>query len=510
MAIMMATHAEGFQYLTLRNGIAASVVLPIVYFLGTVIYNLYFHPLRHYPGPKSWAATRIPYVTAIFKGRLPHRITDMHTQYGEVVRLGPDELSFINGTAWTDIYGFRRSGGNFAKDTTYFTMPPNDVHTIITANDADHTRIRRLLIHGFSEKALKDQEPLLQRYVGGLVQALKERSNTKDGGVVDILEWYKYSSFDITADMSFGEQLGCVQGASFHPWAEVLASVAKFSMIGAAFNMIPGGALFLKLIMTGALQKRVMEHWNSTLDMVHKRMAQETDQKDFMSYVMKYNNEKGMSKDEIDSTFAIIVLAGVGTTSTVMNCLTNYLTRTPWAMEKLVAELRGEFATEEDITLERLAALPYLGAVIEEGLRLATPNAGGLPRKVPNGGGTVNGMALPGGITVRVPNLAPARSPTNFVQPEDFIPDRWLPDSTYKPHSPGVYQSFSLGPRNCIGKGMAYAVLRLTLARMMWNFDFEAPKGKGTERDLLVWREQDCYMGWEQDPLEVRLKIAAH
>jgi hypothetical protein len=42
------------------------------------------------------------------------------TVLGEVVRIGPDELSFSSATAWKDVYAQRKSGSIFTKDHKFY------------------------------------------------------------------------------------------------------------------------------------------------------------------------------------------------------------------------------------------------------------------------------------------------------------------------------------------------------------------------------------------------------
>ena len=57
----------------------------------------------------------------------------------------------------------------------------------VDANEQDHTRFRRLLAHAFSEKALRNQEPVLQTYVNLLISKLHEQSSRATHGVVDMV-----------------------------------------------------------------------------------------------------------------------------------------------------------------------------------------------------------------------------------------------------------------------------------------------------------------------------------
>ena len=71
---------------------------------------------------------------------------------------------------------------SFMKDPMAYRRPVGDTAVnILQANDADHTRFRRLLSHAFSEKALKEQTGLINDYVDLLIDRLNEHV----GEVVD-------------------------------------------------------------------------------------------------------------------------------------------------------------------------------------------------------------------------------------------------------------------------------------------------------------------------------------
>lgn len=67
-----------------------------------------------------------------------------------------------------------------------------------------------------------------------------------------------------------------------------------------------------------------------------------------------------------------------------------------------------------------------------------------------------------------------------------------------------VLQPFSFGPRNCIGKNLAYNEMRLILARILWNFDLELCQ------ESWEWNEQKSYALWEKPALMCRLKSRVH
>lgn len=89
------------------------------------LYNVYFHPLRHHPGPKSWAASRIPWCWHQYHGRLNHRLVELHDQFGPTVRVAPNEISYTSETAWKTIYGQRSV--EMSKDPIFSLVTPTGV-----------------------------------------------------------------------------------------------------------------------------------------------------------------------------------------------------------------------------------------------------------------------------------------------------------------------------------------------------------------------------------------------
>lgn len=172
-----------------------------IYFIGRILSKLYFDPLSHIPGPKLNAISRIPYIRHLLKGTTVDNVNELHKKYGEVVRLSPNEVSFISAeTAWPDIYGFRtgkmKGHLNTVKDPAWYPLPANGVRSILVADDQGHAKGRRLLSHAFSEKALAEQEVLLQNFVDQLVDGLKE--SIKKSPVTDMTKWYTWCTFLMT------------------------------------------------------------------------------------------------------------------------------------------------------------------------------------------------------------------------------------------------------------------------------------------------------------------------
>lgn len=72
---------------------------------------------------------------------------------------------------------------------------PNQAESVLNARkDADHSRMRRVLAHAFSEKAMREQEPLIQGYVNLLMKSLHKAA---EKGPLNMVSWYEFVTFDI-------------------------------------------------------------------------------------------------------------------------------------------------------------------------------------------------------------------------------------------------------------------------------------------------------------------------
>ena len=70
-----------------------------------VFYRLFLHPLAGVPGPFVARFTGLWRTTRYFKGTWFDDILGLHQKYGRVVRIAPNEVSFVDGDALKRIYG---------------------------------------------------------------------------------------------------------------------------------------------------------------------------------------------------------------------------------------------------------------------------------------------------------------------------------------------------------------------------------------------------------------------
>jgi cytochrome P450 len=151
---------------------------------------------------------------------------NLHKRYGDVVRIAPDELSYARGQGWRDIYSTQAKVN--ATRAIRGVEEDGAAPSVVTANGEDHTRQKRIITSIFSEKVLKEQEPLFIKYADLLVEKLSEAK----GQPLALADWYNFTTFDIIGDLLFGESLGLLTHAQYIPWVKSIPDFLRaFAMI---------------------------------------------------------------------------------------------------------------------------------------------------------------------------------------------------------------------------------------------------------------------------------------
>ena len=156
---------------------------------------------------------------------------------------------------------------------------------------------------------------------------------------------------------------------------------------------------FLMNCIPSDLRKRRADHLAYSRKKVLKRLQDtKSERRDFIYYILKQSEHYDLSQDEVIVNAALFIVAGSETTATLLCGLMNQLLRNRDIFEKLKAEIRGAFKSEDEICLAKVMELPYLTACLEENLRVFPPAPIGFLRSINPGGDTIDGQFLPGGV----------------------------------------------------------------------------------------------------------------
>jgi cytochrome P450 len=364
------------------------------------IYTVFFGPLAKFPGPPLAAASYVPYAFHLADGTLSEWIKELHEQYNsEVVRISPNDLSFICASAWKDICGPRPGHRPFEKDVAVYGKAPNGIDTLLTAKKQDHSRMRRVLDHAFSTKALKEQEPLILGSIDKLVRCLHNQVTRPYAGKVDLTNWYRWMSFDVTGDLAFGESFNCLESEANHPWVQMVFGNLQGIVFMNACSRFPLFASVLPYLIPSRITKMMDDHWASTKAKLARRIANGTARQDFLSPILENNTDKGLMHGEIESNASLLIIAGSDSVASSITGSTWFLTKHPEVMEKLKDEINQAFSKEADITIKSVDQLPYLAAVVDEVLRIYPVALAGQASIIPPKGDTVAGYWLPGNVS---------------------------------------------------------------------------------------------------------------
>ena len=146
---------------------------------------------------------------------------------------------------------------------------------------------------------------------------------------------------------------------------------------------------------------------------------------------------------------ANFVSAGTETTGHALGVITYYLCMNSDIHQRLRHELQAASLSDPP-RIEELERLPYLYAVINEGLRFSYGVGTRLARIAPDRVLKYADWDIPSGTPVSMTNLHIAQNADIFPDPGKFDPERWI-DPVKRRGLERYYQPFSRGTRNCLG-----------------------------------------------------------
>ncbi|KAI1453806.1 benzoate 4-monooxygenase cytochrome P450 [Annulohypoxylon moriforme] len=506
MSTKLVHFVEPLARTSLSEFLTFAVLLVSALGITKAVYNVFFHPLAALPGPKLYGMSPFPISWSRYRGKIPYKFAELHEKYGSVVRVGPDEVSCAGPSAFKDVYGPRYGkGGPFMRDTR--TAPLRDTFGAVGMFQADvkeHAQIRRQLNPAFSERATREQEPLVMDHIDAMIR--KVRNAAAKGEPIDIEKYTMWATFDIQGDLVFGEDVfKCIENEKYHPWLDISMTFFTGGVYLHALNDISPWLLWIwqKYLEPRRISDAFSYHMRTTLDLVDKRMAAgKTDHPDYMSFITSESKAgEVLTKEQMYANAQMLVMAGSETVATVSASTLYLLLAHPETMARAKHEIRSSFASDQDITAASVAQLPYLVAAIDECMRVWPPVATSFnPRHVSSGGCTVDGYFIPEGSMVGIHNHAIGRLESHFRDAKKFVPERWLGDERYAEDLRETFQPFSSGPLNCIGLTMGRLETRVILTKLIYNFDIELMP------ECSKWLEnQKNFIAWHKPPLMVKL-----
>lgn len=184
--------------------------------VGFLLSNYFNHGLNKYPGPLLARFTNWWRFFDVYGRRPDITQLKLHRQYGDVVRLGPNMLSFSNPRALKTIYGLNKG---FVKVIWYLCQVKSMLMESLqsgfypvqmgvskgkrlpslfsTTDESYHANLRRSVNNAFAMSQLVQYEPGVTECVEVFLDQT-EKLFAKTGKVCDFAEWLQYFAFDVS------------------------------------------------------------------------------------------------------------------------------------------------------------------------------------------------------------------------------------------------------------------------------------------------------------------------
>ncbi|KAH9990968.1 putative P450 monooxygenase [Russula compacta] len=448
------------------------IAATLIWSLYSAFYNVYFHPLTRFPGPKLAAASKywLFYQEFVRGISLSDIRDDLHAQYGEIIRVQPNLLHFANPHAYNEIYNFKNK---WDKDAVVYGAFDMDQSSACYIKYKDAKLRRDVLSPMFSRSSILQMQGLIQERVNIFCDALAEQYAA--GKSSNLYLGFRCFATDVLMLFCYNMSLEATKAPDFHAESVValesalpILSLAKYSSLIVLFlHYFPAwlgknsGSTVLSAI--SRLRELLAEHVDAILrnPTELKRLPHPI----IYHALLSPEANKGRplpSRQSLLDEALILLGAGSDSTAIVLTVTAHY---------RLEVELREAWPVLQEIPpYEVLEKLPYLAAVAKEGLRMF-PAIVAHPRVVPREGAVISGRFIPGGTVVGQSFCYVHRSPLMYDHPEAFMPERWLgPDANT---CEAALSAFSKGPRSCFGVNLAYAEIHMGIANIFRRFELQ-------------------------------------
>ncbi|EGX94785.1 cytochrome P450, putative [Cordyceps militaris CM01] len=496
-----------------RSPLAVLAILGTVYGLLLVVYRLFLHPLSGFPGPKLAAATLWYefYYDAILRGRYTFEIEHMHRQYGPVVRISPHELHINDPAFISELYA---SGSKKRDKYPYFTGQFGIPDSVFGTAGHDLHRMRRGALNKFFSKAAVTRlEPIIHSAVEKLISQLETYSGAEKPAPMTMA--FSCMTTDIVTEYAFAKSYGFLNSPTFEPnfhgaiiaGTDMGAWMKQFPWLMTLLNSLPQSVLAKMNPEAGSyvkFQEDIRRQIRQTQDQITCGSYESTQGRTIFHELLTGDlpdEEKSVSR--LWQEGQIVVGAGTETTAWTLSATLFYILND----ERVRLRLRKELAAAipepcHRIDCTELEKLPYLSAVITEGLRLSYGVSTRLQRINPTapfyfkpsslaaGKGRPE-YVIPRGTPVGMTSTLIHTNLELFPDPHTFIPERWLDDNGQRHHLlDGYLLSFSRGSRQCIGIQLAYAELFLCLALLFRRLGDRMELFETTRKDVEIYYDR--------------------
>ncbi|KAF3000604.1 hypothetical protein E8E14_000906 [Neopestalotiopsis sp. 37M] len=414
-------------------------------------WRLFNSPLWAIPGPFWSRFTSVPLRWHEFQADRTAHIHQLHLTYGPAVRIAPNEVSFTSFEAVKEIYG--SSGSGYDKTSFYNLFTVFGRRTMFSTLDkTSHAKRKRLLADKYANSNIVKPASL-----SGIQDLVTEFASQCEGSATSVDIYVKLHAFACDG----------VTHHLFHPYGtDCLRNQEDRQLM---HQVIADDSLQSRLIKlhyptlyryASKIIGLVLEFRATPLaDAFVLQRPKYHDSAEF-TLLSRLREKLGDQLTELDVSAECLdhMVAGIDTTGDVL-CFLMWELSQPRS-EHYQTRLREELQQNRTEAFDKL---PYLDAVVQEGLRCFPAIPMSLPRVVPDGGPVIDDVPVPEGTIVSCQAHSVQRYNGHvYPDPERFDPDRWLSSDGADERRRHMF-AFSYGGRGCVGKHLAIAEMKLLL-----------------------------------------------
>ncbi|KAL5343582.1 hypothetical protein BJX70DRAFT_385367 [Aspergillus crustosus] len=449
--------------------------------------------LHRYPGPVLARFTNLWRFLNVRNRRPEQSHIGLHRKHGDIVRLGPNTLSFASPSAIKVIYGLNKG---FTKSKFYpvqMTVSKGEPLPSLfsTLDEGFHANLRRSVNHAFSMTSLVQYEPM----VNDTVELFLDQTATlfaNGGQICDFARWLQFFAFDVIGSITYSKRHGFIE--KNEDIDGIIKSLARIFDYAGPIGQMPWlDKVLWKNPIFNALQKWGLADNSHPVAVfarqrLNERMASksssETRKEDLLTKFIKASEDRPdfMTETRVLTMAVSMAFAGSETTAISLAAVFYYLLKNPEYMARAREELDnavrdGTVSNRATglVTWAESQKLPFLDACIKESFRICPAAGLLLERVVPPSGIEISGHFIPGGTIVGCSAWVMHRREEIFGPDVDtFNPDRWLTASEEKLKTMnGTMLQFGAGARTCIGKNISLMEIYKLIPSFLRRFDVQ-------------------------------------
>ncbi|PON94073.1 Cytochrome P450, E-class, group I [Trema orientale] len=210
-------------------------------------------------------------------------------------------------------------------------------------------------------------------------------------------------------------------------------------------------------------------------------------EEDLVDVLLKFHNNGdlgfSLTSDNLKAIIFDIFSAGIETSATTIDWAMAEMIRNPRIMRKAQEEVREVFSRKGSIDETGLSEMKYLKSVVKETMRIHPSLPFLLPRESREKC-EINGYEIPAKTRIIVNAWAIGRDPKYWIQPESFMPERFLDSSIDSKGNNFEFIPFGAGRRICPGMSFGLINVEFPLALLLYYFNWKLPNGILKDEDL--------------------------